>query len=119
MIEKFGSRAYDYALTTSDLRTLRKRYRELGITFPSSNPRAGIKREGSIAHVYSYGIEVLRVRMTMQPAYMRLWDGWSVSTMNHIRKMAGVSFRKAERLDMPVGEWVESEKQATFWGALR
>ena len=37
--------------------------------------------------------------------------------MNHIRKMADVSFRKAEWLDMPVGEWVESDKQATVWRA--
>lgn len=117
MIAKFGSRSYDYALTTSDLRDLRARYRKFGIMFPSSNPRMGVKREGSIAHVYSYGIEVLRVRMTMQPAYMRMWDGWSVSTTNHIRKMAGVSFRKAEWLNMPVGEWVESDVQATIWRA--
>ena len=115
MTIKFGSCAYDSALTTSDLRYLRERYRVLGITFPSSNPRAGIKREGIVATVYSYGIPVLAVRMTMQPAYMRLWDGWSVSTMNHVRKMAGVSFRKAEWLDMPVGEWVESDVQATIW----
>lgn len=108
---------YYAALTTSDLRDLRERYREHGIAFPSSNSRMGVKREGTIAHVYSYGIEVLRVRMTMQPAYMRLWDGWSVSTMNHIRKMAGVSFRKSEWMDMPVGEWVESDKQATVWRA--
>lgn len=108
---------YYAALTTSDLRDLRNRYREHGIAFPSSNPRMGVKREGTIAHVYSYGIEVLRVRMTMQPAYMRMWDGWSTSTMNHIRKMVDVSFRKAEWLSMPVGEWVESDKQATVWRA--
>lgn len=117
MISKFGSCTYGYALTTSDLRELRKRYREHGIAFPSSNARMGVKRDGNVAHVYSYGIEVLRVRMTMQPAYMRLWDGWSRSTMNHIRKMAGVSFRKAEWLNMPVGEWVESNKQAMLWRA--
>lgn len=117
MITKFGSYAYDHALTTSDLRDLRMRYRAAGVSFPSSNARMGIRREHNIVHVYSYGIEVLRVRITMQPAYMRLWDGWSVSTMNHIRKMAGVSFRKAEWLSMPVGEWVESDKQATVWRA--
>lgn len=115
MITKFGSCAYDHALTTSDLRELRERYRYAGIAFPSSNPRMGVKREDNIVTVYSYGIAVLQVRMTMQPAYKRLWDGWSVSTMNHVRKMAGVSFRKAEWLDMPVGEWVESDKQATVW----
>jgi len=108
---------YDAALTTSDLRELRKYYRECGITFSSSNPRMGVKCDGYVTYVYSYGIEVLRVRMTMQPAYMRMWDGWSTSTMNHIRKMAGVSFRKAEWLSMPVGEWVESGKQATVWRA--
>lgn len=115
MIAKFGSCSYDHALTTSDLRELRTHYRKLGVSFPSSNSRMGVKREGYVATVYSYGKPVLYVRMTMQPAYMRLWDGWSVSTMNHIRKMAGVSFRKAEWLSMPVGEWVESEKQATVW----
>lgn len=115
MVTKFGSCAYDSALTTSDLRDLRARYRAVGIAFPSSNPRMGVNRYGDVATVYSYGRPVLSVRMTMQPAYMRLWGGWSVSTMNHIRKMAGVSFRKAEWLDMPVGEWVESEKQATVW----
>lgn len=117
MIDKFGSRAYDHALTTSDLRELRFRYRALGIAFPSGNARMGVRRDGTIATVYSYGIPVLAVRMTMQPAYKRLWDGWSVSTMNHIRKMVGVSFRKAEWLSMPVGEWVESDKQATVWRA--
>lgn len=117
MIDKFGSYAYDHALTTSDLRELRKRYREHAIAFPSSNPRCGVRREDNIAYVFSYGIPVLAVRMTMQPAYMRLWDGWSVSTMNHIRKMADVSFRKAEWLSMPVGEWVESDKQVTLWRA--
>ena len=117
MITKFGSYAYDHALTTSDLRELRNRYREHGIAFPSSNARMGVKREDAIAYVFSYGIPVLAVRMTMQPAYMRMWDGWSVSTMNHIRKMAGVSFRKAEWLNMPVGEWVESDVQATVWRA--
>ena len=74
-------------------------------------------RDNTVVTVYSYGIPVLAVRMTMQPAYKRLWDGWSVSTMNHVRKMAGVSFRKAEWLNMPVGEWVESDKQATVWRA--
>lgn len=117
MISKFGSCAYDHALTTSDLRELRTRYRKLGVSFPSFNSRMGAKRDGDVATVYSYGIPVLAVRMTMQPAYMRLWDGWSVSTMSHIRKMAGVSFRKAEWLNMPVGEWVESDKQATLWRA--
>ena len=107
---------YDTALTTSDLRELRARYRALGVSFDSSNPRCGIRRDGNIATVYSYGIPVLAVRMTMQPAYKRLWDGWSVSTMNHIRKMVCVSFRKAEWLSMPVGEWAESYKQATLWG---
>ena len=109
--------AYDAALTTSDLRDLRRRYRDAGVAFPSSNARMGIRREDSIAYVYSYGIPVLAVRMTMQPAYKRLWDGWSTSTMSHVRKMAGVSFRKAEWLNMLVGEWVESDKQATVWRA--
>ena len=117
MITKFGSCAYDSALTTADLRDLRARYRAAGIAFPSSNPRMGVRRDNTVVTVYSYGIPVLAVRMTMHPAYMRLWDGWSVSTMNHIRKMAGVSFRKAEWLSMPVGEWVESDKQATIWRA--
>lgn len=106
---------YDAALKTSDLRELRMRYRALGVSYDTSNPRCGIRRKDDVTTVYSYGIPVLAVRMTMQPAYKRLWDGWSVSTMNHIRKMAGVSFRKAEWLDMPVGEWVESDKQATVW----
>ena len=114
---RIGPQSYDYTLTTSDLRELRKRYREHGIAFPSSNARMGVKREDSIAYVYSYGIPVLAVRMTMQPAYKRLWDGWSRSTMAHIRKMAGVTFFKAEWLSMPVGEWVESDKQATMWRA--
>ena len=108
---------YDTALNTSDLRELRFRYRALGIAFPSGNPRMGVRRKDDVATVYSYGIPVLAVRMTMQPAYKRLWDGWSVSTMNHIRKMADVSFRKAEWLSMPVGEWVETDKQANVWGA--
>lgn len=108
---------YYAALTTSDLRELRERYRHAGISFPSGNPRMGVRRDGTIATVYSYGIPVLAARMTMQPAYMRLWDGWSVSTMNHVRKMAGISFRKAEWLEMPVGEWVESDKQVTLWRA--
>lgn len=117
MITKFGSCAYDHALTTSDLRKLRERYRDAGIAFPSDNPRMGVRRDDTIATVYSYGIPVLAVRMTMQPAYKRMWDGWSRSTMNHIREMAGVSFLKAEWLNMPVGEWVESDKQATVWRA--
>ena len=117
MIEKFAGYGYCRALTTSDLRELRKRYREHGIAFPSSNARMGVKREDSIAYVYSYGIPVLAVRMTMQPAYKRLWDGWSKSTMAHIRKMAGVTFYMAEWLSMPVGEWVESDMQATLWRA--
>lgn len=91
------------------------RYRAAGVSFPSSNARMGVRRKDNIAYVYSYGISVLAVRMTMQPAYMRLWDGWSVSTMNHIRKMAGVSFRKAEWLSTSVGEWVESDVQADIW----
>lgn len=106
---------YYAALTTSDLRDLRMRYRALGVSYDTSNPRCGIRRVDDVVTVYSYGIPVFAVRMTMQPAYKRLWDGWSVSTTNHIRKMAGVSFRKAEWLDMPVGEWVESDKQATIW----
>lgn len=117
MITKFGSYAYDHALTTSDLRELRERYRYAGIAFPSGNPRMGVRRDGTVATVYSYGIPVLQVRMTMQPAYKRLWDGWSRSTMAHIRKMAGVTFFKAEWLSMPVSEWVESDKQATVWRA--
>lgn len=106
---------YGTALTTADLRELRKRYRDAGISFPSSNPRCGIKREDNIAYVYSYGIPVLAVRMTMQPAYKRLWDGWSVSTMNHISKMIGFSWSKANWMSMPVGEWVESDVQADIW----
>ena len=117
MIDKFGSCSYGYALTTSDLRELRERYRYAGIAFPSGNPRMGVRRDDTVVTVYSYGIPVLAVRMTMQPAYKRLWDGWSVSTMNHIRKMVDVSFRKAEWLSMPVGEWVESDKQVTLWRA--
>ena len=116
-MSRLGPQSYDYTLTTSDLRKLRERYRDAGIAFPSDNPRMGVRRDDTIATVYSYGIPVLAVRMTMQPAYMRMWDGWSTSTMSHIRKMAGVSFRKAEWLDMPVGEWVESDKQATVWRA--
>lgn len=106
---------YDAALTTSDLRDLRARYRAAGIAFPSFNPRMGVKREGTVATVYSYGVPVLAVRMTMQPAYMRLWDGWSRSTMAHIRNMAGITMLKADWLAMPVGEWVESDVQATMW----
>jgi hypothetical protein len=115
MIAKFGSCSYGPALTTSDLRELRERYRYAGISFPSSNPRCGVKREGVVVTVYSYGIPVLAVRMTMQPAYMRLWDGWSKSTMNHISKMIGFSYSKADWLSMPVGEWVESDAQVTIW----
>lgn len=100
---------YGNALTTSDLRELRARYRALGVMFPSSNPRCGVRRKDDVVTVYSYGIPVLAVRMTMQPAYKRLWEGWSVSTMNHIRKMIGFSYGKAEWLSMPVGEWVESD----------
>lgn len=37
--------------------------------------------------------------------------------MAHIRNMAGVTFFKAEWLNMPVGEWVESDVQATVWRA--
>lgn len=57
--------------------------------------------------IFDYGTPVLALDCSgMKPRYVRLWDGWSITTQRHINKALATlghdGISKADWYDMPV-----------------
>lgn len=99
-----GPRSYGYNLDTNDMRNLRKFQKEQKIEKRISD-RAIVVVYEEHPTLISYWTQVCCVKAGK---LVRLWDGWSATTANHVRefcKMYGLRApNKKEWLAMPIGE---------------